>query len=209
MSDTNKQQTDTRGEKPWRRRSPLWARESQIRQLSDAGWSAAQIRKLLGLRVSEARLRQFIRGRRSGAAPAPAVTALSNALQSWRQASPTTAMEFATEWFATLPPAVRAEIRRASPAELTRLAQALSETYPALSAGEWESVLALRTASRGTRRRARKEAAAAAPKDARVVAQLSRVASDVAGSPAGNPITQALDSVEVGKPDVTRFFRKD
>ena len=206
MSDTN-----TQSDRPWRRRSELWARESKIRQLSAAGWSAAQIQKLLGLRVSEARLRQFIRGRRSGAAPAPAVTALSDALQSWRQASPTTPMEFATEWLTNLSPAVRAEIRRAGPAALTRLAQALTAAAPAvaLSACEWESVLALRTAARGTRRRAGNEAAVAEPKAARVVAQPSRVACEVAGSPAGNPITQALDAVEVGKPDVTRFFRKD
>ena len=205
MSDTN-----TQSDRPWRRRSELWARESKIRQLSAAGWSAAQIQKLLGLRVSVARLRQFIRGRRSGAAPAPAVTALSGALQSWRHAAPTTPMEFATEWFATLAPAVRAEIRRASPAALTRLLRALAETYPALSADEWGLVLVPRTPARETRRRAGKEAAVAAPKAARVVALPSGVACDeVAGSSAGNPITQALDAVEVGKPDVTRFFRKD
>ena len=209
MSDTNTPPTNARGDRPWRRRSELWGRESQIRQLSDAGWSAAQIQRLLGLRVSESRLRQFIRGRRRGAAPAPAVTALSSALQSWRHASPTTPMEFAAEWFATLPSAVRAEIRRASPAALTRLVRALTETYPALSAGEWGSVLVHRTPARGTRRSAGKGAAPASPEDARVVTQPSRVKPEVACSSTSNLITQALDAAEGGKPDFTRFFRKE
>jgi hypothetical protein len=89
------------------------------------------------------------------------------------------------------------------------LARALADAYPALSAGEWGSVLVSRTPARGTRRRAGKGAALAAPKDARVVTQPSQVTSEVACSSTSNPITQALDAAEVGKPDITRFFRKD
>ena len=215
MPTTDTPPTNAQVDRPWRRRSDLWSRESQIRQLADAGWSAAQIRKLLGLRVSEARLRQFLRVGRAAAAPAPAATALADVLQAWRRTgrdAPTTPREFGAAWLAALPPAVRRQISGASQADLARLARMLFEAYPALSASEWRSVLAPRSPARGPRSRAGKEftvgAAPAAPQEVPAVTPPARAASEVAGPSTSNPITQALDEAEARQPDISRFFER-
>ena len=208
MSDTNAPPTSTRGERPWRRRSPLWARESQIRQLSDAGWSAAQIRKLLGLRVSAGRLRQFLRGNRAAAAHtlAPEPTALTDVLQAWRQHgrdATTTPSEFGAAWLAALPLVIRRQISRASHADLARLARMLAEAYPAVLADEWRVLL--RSPARAARRRADKELPVPA-----VPAVLAGALPPADGErPAGsNPISRALDEAEARQPNIARFFER-
>ena len=62
-------------ERPWRRRSPLWGRETEIRALVAEGYSLAQIIRRLGLGVSRAYLWRFLR--RAAARPAgePALAA--------------------------------------------------------------------------------------------------------------------------------------
>ena len=61
-------------ERPWRRRSPLWGREPEIRRLQAEGYSLAQIIRRLGLGVSRPYLWRFLHraaGRPAGE-PAPA-----------------------------------------------------------------------------------------------------------------------------------------
>ena len=58
-------------ERPWRRRSPLWGRETEIRALVAEGYSLAQIIRRLGLGVSRPYLWRFLR-RAADARPAGA-----------------------------------------------------------------------------------------------------------------------------------------
>ena len=48
-------------EPPYKRRSPLWPRQKDIRQLIEAGYSYRQILERLGLQVSISRLAAFAR----------------------------------------------------------------------------------------------------------------------------------------------------
>ena len=56
-------------ERPWRRRSPLWGRETEIRALVAQGYSLAQVIGRLGLGVSRPYLWRFLR-RAAAARPA-------------------------------------------------------------------------------------------------------------------------------------------
>lgn len=48
-------------EPPYKRRSPLWARQKEIRQLIEAGYSYRQVLERLGLSVSISRIAAFAR----------------------------------------------------------------------------------------------------------------------------------------------------
>ena len=59
-------------ERPWRRRSPLWGRETEIRALVAEGYSLAQIIRRLRLGVSRPYLWRFLRrAARPASEPAP------------------------------------------------------------------------------------------------------------------------------------------
>lgn len=51
----------TQDEPPYKRRSPLWTKQKEIRQLIESGYSYRQILKRLDLKVSISRLAAFAR----------------------------------------------------------------------------------------------------------------------------------------------------
>lgn len=67
----------TRNERPWRHRSPLWDRETEIRRLQAEGYSLAQIVRLLDLQVSRPTLWRFLH-RADAARDGAALSALDN-----------------------------------------------------------------------------------------------------------------------------------